>query len=364
MIPIARPQLGKEEAAAVKDVLMSGMLAQGSRVQEFEEAFAEFIGVKYAVATSNGTTALQVALLASGVGEGDEVITTPFSFIASSNSILFSGARPVFVDISDEDFNVDPDRIEEKITGRTKAVLVVHLYGQPCDMSAISEITRRHRLLLIEDACQAHGATYGGKSVGSFGDVGCFSFYPTKNMTTGEGGMIVTNKKRIASKARLIRNHGQVERYLHKFLGYNFRMTDIAAALGSVQLRKLAGFNRKRIGNARYLTNKLDGVAGIVPPRVFDGRSHVFHQYTIRVTRDYPLSRDGLKSRLEKRGIGCRIFYPRIIPDQPVYRQLGYRVSLPVARRLAKEVISLPVHPAVTRNDLDFIVATIEDASR
>jgi perosamine synthetase len=227
MIPISKPLLGEEEQYAVARVLESGQLAQGPRVAEFEHAFAEFIGVKHAIATANGTMALYVALLARGISAGDEVITTPFTFIASVNAILYTGAKPVLVDV-DETFNLSPASIERAITPRTRAIMPVHLYGQPADLAAITDIGRRYKLALIEDACQAHGATFDGRRVGSFG-TGCFSFYATKNMTTGEGGMITTDDDGVAERARLLINHGMRVRYQHETLGYNFRMADMAA---------------------------------------------------------------------------------------------------------------------------------------
>lgn len=219
MIPIAKPIIGEDEISTVTAVLRSGIIAQGRKVEEFEEAFAEFIGAKYAIAVNSGTAALHIALLAQGIGKGDEVITSPFTFIATANSILFTCAKPVFVDIEEDSFNIAPDNIDEKITPRTKVIMPVHLYGQPCDMKRIMRIAQEHGLIVIEDACQAHGAEYEGRKLGSFG-TGCFSFYPTKNMTTGEGGMITTNDKDIVEKARMIRSHGQRQRYLHEILGY------------------------------------------------------------------------------------------------------------------------------------------------
>lgn len=251
MIPIAKPNIGEEEKNAVMEVLESGMLAQGLKVKEFEERFAKYIGTKYAVATSNGTTALHIALLSSGIKKGDEVITTPFSFIASATSILFCNAVPVFADIKTKTFNINPNKIEKAITKKTKAIMVVHLYGQSSEMDRIKEIANKKKLSLIEDACQAHGAENNGKRVGSIGDIGCFSFYPTKNMTTGEGGMITTNDHVIAEKVRLLRDHGQKERYEHVIVGYNYRMTNIAAAIGIEQLQKLEQFNKKRRENAK-----------------------------------------------------------------------------------------------------------------
>lgn len=354
MIPMARPQIGEEELAAVTEVLYSGVLAQGPRVQAFEEAFAQFLGVKYAIATSSGTTALHIALLAHGVGPGDEVIVPPFSFIATANSVLYVGARPVFVDIDPQTFNINPEQIEAAITPRTKAIMPVHLYGLPSDMEPIVAIAEKYGLVLIEDACQSHGAEYKGRKVGSFG-TGVFSFYPTKNITSGEGGMITTNDPVIAEKCRMIRNHGMRRRYYHEELGFNFRMTDVHAAIGLAQLSKLETFNAARRANARYLSEHLRGV---VTPRVPPDRTHVFHQYTVRVPNG---KRDPLRAYLAERGIGSEIYYPVPIHRQEVYVRLGYHLSLPEAERAAAEVLSLPVHPGLTRADLEMIVAAVNE---
>lgn len=330
------------------------MLAQGPRVQAFEEAFAQYCGVKYAVATSSGTTALHVALLAHNIGPGDEVITTPFTFIASANSILYVGARPVFVDIDPATFNIRPDLLEAAITSRTKAILPVHLFGLPADMDPIMEVAGRHGLVVIEDACQAHGAEYDGKRVGSFG-TGCFSFYPTKNITTAEGGMITTNDEEIAERCRAIRQHGMRRRYYHDELGFNFRMTDVHAAIGLAQLGKLERFNEMRIANARYLSEHLRGV---VTPTVPERRRHVFHQYTIRVP---DARRDEVLDGLRERGIGTAVYYPVPVHQQQFYRDMGYDLVLPEAERAAREVLSLPVHPGLSRADLEAIVRAVNE---
>jgi len=314
MISIAKPLMGEEEKQAVLEVLDSGMLAQGPRVKAFEEAFAEMCGVKYALATTSGTTALHTALLAHGIGPGDEVITSPFTFIASANSILFTGARPVFVDIDPNTFNLNPDLIEDAITPKTRAILPVHLFGLSCDMDAIMDIADKHGLIVIEDACQSHGATYKGKKVGSFG-TGTFSFYPTKNMTTAEGGMITTNDPKIAERCSMIRQHGMRRRYYHDELGFNFRMTDIQAAIGLEQLKKLERFNRAGQSNARYLSEHLRGVK---VPFVPEGYEHVFHQYTIRVPDG---KRDALLDHLQQRGIGTGVYYPVPVHKQTFYVQ-------------------------------------------
>ncbi len=351
MIPIASPLIGEEEKQAVIAVLESGQLAQGPRVQEFEERFAALCGVRHAIATSSGTTALLTALLAHRIGIGDEVITTPFTFIASANSILFTGARPVFADIDESSYNIDPDLIEQKVTQYTKAILPVHLYGNPCDMGRIMEIADRHGLIVVEDACQAHGASIDGKRVGSFG-TGCFSFYPSKNMTTGEGGMITTDDDEIAERARLIRNHGQSQLYRHESPGYNFRMTDLQAALGLAQLGKLGKWTRKRIENAAFLTERLNNV---ITPQVMQGYVHVYHQYTVRVKGD----RDQALQELAEGGVGARVYYPLPVHEQPLYRQLGFKDSLPVSERMSQEVLSVPVHPALTQEELVKIVSEV-----
>ncbi len=363
-INIASPQIGQEEIKAVVEVLKSGMLAQGPKVAEFERNFARFIGTKYAVATSSGTTALHVALLAHGLGPGDEVITSPFTFIATANSILYTGARPVFADIDERTnnaYNIDPEKIEKLINKKTRAIIPVHLYGAACDMTRIMAIARKHKLIVIEDACQAHGAKWKDKKVGSFG-TGTFSLYPTKNMTTGEGGMITTNSRTIYEKANLIRAHGSRVRYYHEVLGYNFRMTDLEAAIGIEQLKKLPKLNRLRQKNAAYLSKNLAKIHGIIIPAPDNNANHVlhaWHQYTIRITPEFGLSRDAFLAKLTESSIGTAVFYPLPINEQKLYQDLGFKPNTPVAAKVAKEVISLPVHPGLKKRDLDYIIKTI-----
>jgi perosamine synthetase len=361
MIPIAKPIIGDEEVEEVIKVLRSGFIAQGPKVAEFEEKFAEYIGVNHAVATSSGTTALHLSLLAGGVGPGDEVITTPFTFAATGNSILYVGAKPVFVDINNETYNIDPQMVENAVTDKTKAIIPVHLYGQPADMDSINIIADDNGLLVIEDAAQAHGALYNGKKVGSLGDMGCFSFYPTKNMTTSEGGIITTDNEEMAEKSRVLRAHGESERYTHVVLGYNFRMTDIAAAIGVIQLKKLDKFNEKRIENANYLTERINKIEGIKAPYVADNVKHVFHQYTIRVEKS---KRDELMEFLSSNDIGTGIHYPKPIYKQKLYQELGFSASCPEAETASSEVLSLPVHPSLGIDDLDKIVSVLDEASK
>ncbi len=353
MINIAKPLIGEEEKQAVLEVLDSGIIAQGPRVKTFEEAFAAMCGVEHAIATTSGTTALHTALLAHGIGPGDEVITSPFTFIASANSILYVGARPIFVDIDPQTFNINPILIEAAISEYTKAIMPIHLFGLSCDMDPIIELSSKYGLTIIEDACQSHGATYKGKKAGSFG-TGIFSLYPTKNITSAEGGMITTNDSNIAESCRAIRQHGMHRRYYHDELGFNFRMTDVHAAIGLAQLRKLEQFNHQRLANAHYLSEKLRGVQTPVIP---EGNQHVFHQYTIRVPDG---KRDTLMEHLSTLKIMSGVYYPVPIHQQTYYvHELGYSLSLPEAEKATQEVLSLPVHPALSQSDLKTIVAAV-----
>jgi dTDP-4-amino-4,6-dideoxygalactose transaminase len=355
MINMAKPQIGDDEKRAVLEVLDSGMIAQGPRVKAFEEAFAAMCGTRHAVATTSGTTALQIANLAHGVGPGDEVITSAFTFIASANSILHAGGRPVFVDIDPRTFNMDPAGIERAITRKTKAILPVHLYGLSCDMDPILKIAEKHQLAVIEDACQSHGAMYKGRRVGSMG-TGAFSLYPTKNITCGEGGMITTNDAAVDQECRLLRQHGMQRRYYHDKLGYNFRMTDIHAAIGLAQIGKLEKFNAQRQANAEFMNRNLKGV---ITPFVPEQQSHVFHQYTVRVTDG---RRDALRTHLNEKGIGSEVYYPVPIHQQIFYvKDLGYKDSLPETEKAAQQVLSLPVHPGLSSADLELIVETVND---
>ncbi len=355
MIPIARPQMGEDEKRRVWEAMDSGSLAQGPRVRELEDQFAAFIGVEHAVATSSGTTALHLALLGYGIGEGDEVITVPFTFIASANSIVYTGARPVFVDIDERDFTMDVDRIEAAITPRTKALMPVSLYGQPAAMDAIGEIAERHGLAVVEDAAQAHGAAVGDRKSGSWG-AGTFSFYPTKNMTTGEGGMITTHDRELAERVRLLREHGMKVRYHHEVVGYNFRMTDIAAAIGLAQLPKLPGFNdRRRAIAARYDAE----LQGVITPFVRPGVTHVYHQYTIRVN-----DRDAFAERLKERGVGSAIYYPIPVHRQKPFVALGLgEGTYPVTDRLTEQVLSIPVHPSLSDDEVNTVIGAVNETA-
>lgn len=359
-VPIAKPIIGEEEIENVVEVLKSGMIAQGPKVEEFESKFAKWVGAKYGIATNSGTSALHVALLSCVIGKGDEVITSPFTFIATGNSIIYTGATPVFADINLETYTIDPDSVENLVTDKTKAIMPVQLYGQSAEMDKIREIADKYGLKIIEDAAQAHGAMYKDEYVGNLGDMACFSFYPTKNMTTSEGGIITTNDANLAKKAKMFRAHGASIRYHHDEIGYNFRMTDIAAAIGLAQMNKIDGFNSKRIKNAEYLTDNIKDIEGIIPPFCDDGNKHVYHQYTIRIEKG---NRDDWVEFLNEKGVGTGIHYPIPLYNQPIYKKLGFTGNCPIAEKAADNVISLPVHPSLTRNDLNLVIKALKEAS-
>jgi dTDP-4-amino-4,6-dideoxygalactose transaminase len=351
-IAIARPQIGDEEKEAVVAVLSSGELVQGKKVAEFEALFAAYHGAKHAVAVNNGTTALMAAMMAHGIGRGDEVIIPAFSFFATASCIMSVGAYPVFADIDPETYNLSPESAESVITEKTKAIMPVHLYGYPADMPRFEALCQKYNLVLLEDAAQAHGASINDRCVGTWGTAS-FSFYPTKNMTTGEGGMVLTEDDEIARRLRMIRNQGMNTQYYHETLGYNFRMTNMSAAIGIPQLKHLPDWTRDRIANAEYLNSHLQGVITPVPK---SGFRHVYHQYTVRVPEG--ISRDAVVKRLNERGIGVRVYYPLPIYKQPVLQQTGRydRVMLPETDKATQEVFSLPVHPALTDEELAYIV--------
>ncbi len=351
-IYISKPSITDVEKKAVMDVLDSGFLAQGSRTAEFEKQFASMHGVKHAIAVSNGTCAIQIALMAEGIGPGDEVITSPFTFIATANAIVFTGAKPVFVDIEPDSFNISPDLIESAITPRTKAILPVHLYGQVCEMDKIEAIAEKHDLKIIEDACQSVLATYKRKHAGSFG-TGTFSFYATKNMMTGEGGMITTNDDDVADQCRLIRNHGMRERYVHEMVGFNFRMTDIQAAIGLAQMERIEAFTEKRRSNAEFYNQNIQSVP---TPQELEDRKHVWHQYTIRIEDD---QRDTVIENLSNAGIGYGIYYPIPLHEQQSMQKYVDHANFPVTEQASREVLSLPVHPGLSDEDLERVVKEV-----
>ncbi|RQG96172.1 DegT/DnrJ/EryC1/StrS family aminotransferase [Natrarchaeobius oligotrophus] len=354
MIPIADPKIGGNERDRIEGVLDSGMLADGPEVREFEAEFAEYCGTDHGVATSNGTTALHAALAALEIGAGDRVLTTPFSFVATANAIRHVGAKPVFADVDPATYNLDPDAARAVARAEdVDAILAVHLYGLPAEMDALGELAAELDVPLIEDAAQAHGAEFGGERVGSIGDAGCFSFYPTKNMTTGEGGILTTDRDDVARRARQFINHGRTETYEHATVGHNFRMTSIAAAIGRAQLERLPTFIERRRENAARLSAAIE-TDDVVLPVEPDGTKHVYHQYTVRST-----DRDGLAESLESNGVGTGVYYPTCIHEQPAYE--GVSASAPIAEAASREVVSLPVHPAVSADETDRIAEVIDD---
>lgn len=354
-IPIADPEIGQDEKERVLDVLDSGHLAAGDVVETFEEQFRTFAGTEYGVATTNGTTALHAALEAIGLEPGSRVITTAFSFVASANAIRFAGGIPIFADIDPDTYTIDPEHVEELIrarNGRIDAIVPVHLYGLPADMDYLRDIADEYEIPLVADAAQAHGATYRGDPIGSVADVTCFSFYPTKNMTTGEGGLLTTDLADVARAARRFIDHGRSsDGYDHVELGHNYRMTDIAAAIGLGQLDRLPRFLSARRENATRLTEGLAD-APVTTPTVPEDRTHAFNQYTVR-GRD----RGRRQDVLEAHGIETAVYYPEPIPDLEAYNMSGS--APPISRRLADQVLSLPVHPNVTEDDLDRIIDAV-----
>ncbi len=362
MIHIASPDIGPEETAAVNDVLKSGMLAQGPKVAELEKSFAEYCGTKYAAAVSSGTAAIHAALYAAGVGPGDEVITTPFSFIATINPILFIGAKPVLVDIDPATFNINTSQLEAAITSKTKAIVPIHLYGQACDFDELAETANKHNLKVIEDACQAIGAEYKGKKIGGLGDLGCFSLYATKNIMSGEGGMVTTSNEDYIKVIKQFRQHGMTGPYEYADIGYNYRMTDLQAAIAIEQLKKADNFNSARQKNAELLNDKLADVIGIELPQIADNRTHVFHQFTVRLTEEFPLSRDEFIEKLKENGIMAGAYYPKALHEYSHIAKLGFKTGdFPEAEKAAKQVVSLPVHPKVSKDDIETIVSAIKE---
>jgi dTDP-4-amino-4,6-dideoxygalactose transaminase len=357
MIPAAKPIIGDDERAAVDRVLRSGMLAQGSEVAAFEEEFSKHVGGRHCVAMNSGTSALHLGFIAAGIKAGDEVIVPSFSFAATANSVALAGGVPVFGDIDPKTFNLDPDHAESLITAKTKAIMPVHLYGHIAAMDRFAEIGKKHGVQIIEDAAQGHLASLNGKNSGEFGTVASFSFYPTKNMTAGEGGMVVTESAEIARTLRLLRNQGQEIRYRNEIIGFNTRMTDIHAAIGRVQLAKLPGWTKQRQENAAFLDANIKGV---VTPFVAPGSTHSYHQYTIRVPGNNAEVRDKFMEELTKRGVGSGVYYPTPIHRLPSF---NLKLDLPETEKLVNECISLPVHPSLTKDELATVAQAVTEVA-
>lgn len=359
MIRISEPTIGEAEEKLVLEVLHSGRLVQGPMVERFEESARDAIGAAEVVAVNNGTSALVAALQAHGIGPGDDVITSPFTFVATLNALLQVGATPRFADIG-FDFNMDPASLEAVISPATRAVMPVHLYGLACDMDVIRPIAERADAVIVEDAAQAIGAAVGGVNIGATG-TSCFSFYATKTITTGEGGLVTTDDVDVAARLRMLRNQGQRGRYDYAFIGHNFRMTEIQAAVGVAQFGRLSAFVEQRRANALALTERLAGIDGLLLPSEPAGRRHAYQQYTVRVTPDAALDRDVLAEKLLAQGVECGIYYPRPVFDYPCFREDPRLddLDVPQATLIAGQVLSLPVHPALDIDAIDRVASLV-----
>lgn len=355
MINLSAPDIGEDEIAEVTRILLSGNLAQGQEVASFEKEFSAHHRESRAIATNAGTSALHIALLALGIGEGDEVIVPSFTFAATANAVKLTGAKPVFADIESNYFCLDPEDVKTRITPRTKAIIPVHLYGQMSDMQILRQIALQFNLKLIEDAAQAHFSELDGQRAGIWGDAAAFSFYPTKNMTSGEGGMVLTGSENVERLCRLYRNQGMLQRYQNEVVGFNYRMTDIHAAIGRVQLGKLESYTSKRIQNANFLSTHLENVQ---IPAVRMNSKHVFHQYTILIPDS---NRDAFASELNSRGVASGVYYPTPVDKLEPFED---GIGLTVTNHVAKNCLSLPVHPKLSEKDLDKIVQEVNSISR
>jgi perosamine synthetase len=357
MIPVARPIIGIEEREAVDRVLQSGNLAQGPEVRAFEEEFSAHVGGRHCVAMNSGTSAMHLGLMAAGIKPGDEVIVPSFSFAATANAVVLAGGIPIFADIDPKTFNLDPDHCEGLITKNTKAIMPVHLYGHIAAMDRFEEIASKHGLFLVEDAAQGHLASLIGRNAGEFGLVASFSFYPTKNMTAGEGGMVVTDNPNIARTLRLLRNQGQEIRYQNEIIGFNTRMSDIHAAIGRAQLVKLPAWTKQRQQNAAYFNENLRGV---ITPYVQPNTSHSYHQYTIRIPGGDSAKRDAFISKIHEKGVGSMVYYPT-----PIHRLQSFQLNLNLSHTelAVRECLSLPVHPSLSNLELKTIVEVVNEVA-
>lgn len=363
MIPINLPKIGEEEVQAVVKVLRSGMLTNalgaGPEVSAFEKKFADFAGAKHAVAVNTGTAALHSAVLAVGVKKGDEVILPSFTFVATAEAIVLAGAKPVFADIDLKTYNLSPSAVEKAITKKTKAIMPVDLYGFSADMKPIKEIAAKQGLALVEDAAQAHGTTYESKPAGAFADAACWSLYASKNMTTGEGGVVTTNDDQIAETLRMIRTHGEKAKYASLMLGTNYRMSEIQAAIGNVQMQKLPTFITKRRENAQQLTKLLEKNDKLILPFESKDTLHSWYLYTARLKNATEEERNNLVESLKKKGIGSEVYYINPVHQMPFYRETFGSAKLPQTEKASKQVFSLPIQPGVTGEQVHFIGETV-----
>lgn len=363
-IPIADVELAQDEIDAAVEVLKSGYLRQGPKTKKFEENFANKVGADHAIAVSSGSAALHLAYL-SLLEEGDEVLVPSFSHISTASMVSFSNGKPIFCDLDSRTFTLDLDSAKEGITKKTEAIAPVHLFGNACDIDMIKEFARENNLKIIWDAAQAHGTEYKGRDVGNYDDLVCYSFYPTKNMTTGEGGMITTNNPQLDEKIRLLREHGQTDKYYHPSLGLNYRMTDVEAAIGLKQLEKLDDFVETRRKNANYLTKELSSIGGIIPPLVRKEVKHSYHQYTIMLDLEkLNCTRNEFVDYLDEEKIGAAVHYPRPIHKQPIFREMFGDITLPTVENISDRILSLPVHPQLEDRDLEEVVKGVESVAR
>jgi dTDP-4-amino-4,6-dideoxygalactose transaminase len=363
LIPINLPKIGEEEIEAVVKVMRSGYLTSGlgagPMVTQFEKNFAKFAGAKHAVAVNTGTAALHSAVVAAGVKLGDEVILPSFTFVATAEAVAMAGGKPVFADIDPETYNVAPSEIERAVTKKTKAIVPVDLYGLSADMKPIREIAAKHGLTIVEDAAQAHGLTYDGKPPGAYADAACWSLYASKNMTTGEGGVTTTNDDKIAETLKMLRTHGEKAKYASQMLGYNYRMSEIQAAIGVVQLEKLPAFWAKRRANAKRLTEILKKTEKLQLPEEPKGDRHSWYLYTVRLVKGTESERNRILDELKKKGIGAEAYYVNPVHLMPYYLDRFGARKLPETEKAAKQVFSLPVHPGVTEEQVDYIGKTL-----
>ncbi|MEM1526091.1 MAG: DegT/DnrJ/EryC1/StrS family aminotransferase [Ignisphaera sp.] len=353
------PMIDEEDIEAVVKVLKSGWLAHGPEVEAFEQEFAEYIGVRYAAAVSNGTVGLMLALRALGIGPDNIVLVPDYTFIATATSVLMVGARPRFVDVDVETFNIDVEDLLSKIDEKVRATVIVHLFGHPVDMKAVKEVAEDKKMLVIEDAAQAHGAEAYGKKVGSFGDVAVFSFYATKNMTTGEGGIVVSDSKEVIEKVKLLRNHGQIARYIHAELGGNYRLTSIQAALGRTQLKKLDKMNTIRRSIACKYNELLRDIEVISIPIEKPWAKHVYHLYALKFSD--PICRDAVYNCMLSKGVEVAIHYPLPLHKQPLFKSLGYEECCTNTSYLASVELSIPIHPKLTEDDVAYVVNALSE---
>lgn len=361
VIPIAEVMLDGGEIDAAVEVLRSGNIRQGPRCQEFERRFAQMVGARQAVAVSSGTAALHLAWLAA-IKPGDDVLVPAFTFIATASTVVLAGGHPVFCDVEPDTATLDVDDARRRMTPKTTAIAPVHLYGGAADVTGIRELAAERGLRIVWDAAQAHGTTVDGVDVGALDDLVCYSFYPTKNMTTGEGGIITTNDDDVAERLRLLRSHGQASKYFHTLIGLNYRLTDVQAAIGLVQLDRLPDWLEQRRANAVQLDARLRDVQGIRTPATRPGAEHAYHQYTVQVDAEAGISRDELQGRLMDLGIQSGVHYPRPLHRQPVFAGEYGDLSLPVSERLAETVLSLPIHPGVGEAGIERIGASVRQA--